>query len=187
MRNTMSTNSAMMRAMTTPMQAPSRLAMRKIMPTKGLKAMRGERRDRAGKAEQDGNHNSEPIEDFDHSGRHEPLPLEQVADAEHRGFSRRKIGDTTTALEFTLLEKLPPRVTVHPPSRRSIEGLYAPRVPKRTEFQRRPTRGAAGGNFAASELNSGLLAASRRPFSHAQERTTEQRVGFVARIRGFQK
>ena len=39
MRNTMSTNSAMMRAMTTPMQAPSTLAMRNIMPTKGLKAI----------------------------------------------------------------------------------------------------------------------------------------------------
>ena len=39
MRNTMSTNSAMMRETITPMQALSRLATRKIMPTNGLYAM----------------------------------------------------------------------------------------------------------------------------------------------------
>jgi hypothetical protein len=45
---------------------------------------------RAGKPEDDRDNNSEPIEDLDHSGRHEPVPLEQVADAEHRGFSHKK-------------------------------------------------------------------------------------------------
>ena len=39
MRNTMSTNSATMRDMTIPMQMPSRLVIRKIMPTNGLYAM----------------------------------------------------------------------------------------------------------------------------------------------------
>jgi hypothetical protein len=37
----------------------------------------------AGATEQDGNHDREPIEDLDHGGRHEPLPLEQIAEAEH--------------------------------------------------------------------------------------------------------
>ena len=39
MRKTMSTNSAKMRARITPMAAPSRLEIRKIMPTNGLNAM----------------------------------------------------------------------------------------------------------------------------------------------------
>ena len=80
----MSTNSAMMRATITPMQAPSTLTIRMIMPTNGLYAMVVERTDRAGKAEQDGNDHGEPIENLDHGGRHEPLPLEQIAEAEHQ-------------------------------------------------------------------------------------------------------
>ena len=40
-------------------------------------------RDRAGDPQQHGNNDREPVKHLDHGGRHEPLPLEQVAEAEH--------------------------------------------------------------------------------------------------------
>ena len=42
-----------------------------------------ERADRARKPEQNGNHDGKPVENLDHRGRYEPLPLEQITEAEH--------------------------------------------------------------------------------------------------------
>src|SRR5580704_15882121 len=53
--------------------------------------------DRAGDPQQHENDDREPIEHFDHGGRHEPLPLEQVAEAEHVVSSRQ---DETAIPEF---------------------------------------------------------------------------------------
>src|ERR1700751_920390 len=55
---------------------------------------RGERADHAGKTEQNGNHDRQPIEDLNHSGRDESLPLEKITKTEHtvppsRGFMGR--------------------------------------------------------------------------------------------------
>ena len=58
------------------------------MPTNGLNAMVVSELTAPAKPEQDGNDDGEPIEDFDHGGRYEPLPLEQVAEAEHDSSSQ---------------------------------------------------------------------------------------------------
>jgi hypothetical protein len=84
MRNTISTNSATMRAMITPMNAPKRLVISMIMPTNGLKAM----------------------VPSDVTGRYKALPLEQVAEAEHassfEGISRFSIPVLAGRLHFAI-------------------------------------------------------------------------------------
>ena len=93
--------------MITPMQAPSRLAITNIMPTKGLYAMVASDDTAPASPEQHGNNDGEPIEDFDEGGGYETFPLKQVVDAEHRFLPRepKRVRKRDTNAESARLEK----------------------------------------------------------------------------------
>src|SRR5215469_10719327 len=73
---------------------------------KWIKGHRRQRSDHACESEQDGNHNGQPIKDFDHSGRNEALPLEQITKAEHETSRSPKspvgLADCTVTLQRSI-------------------------------------------------------------------------------------
>ena len=83
MRNTISTNSARMRATIHARAGAKHACDQKNHSDEWIVSHGRQRADRAGAAKEDRDDDSEPIKDLDHSGGYEPFPLEQITKTEH--------------------------------------------------------------------------------------------------------